>query len=292
MTSGRQGTIGLLSDGERAALRALVSCPKFELVPLRNAMEAAGALPGGATVTVTASPSHGIEATIELAEAVADLGHEAIPHLSAHMVRDRDHLEELLQRCRHAGIRGSFVVGGDARDRGEFHDGLSLLRAMDEIGHPFGQIGVPAYPEGHVDIVDDILLEALVQKQRYASYMTTQMCFDPAAIVSWLARVREGGVTLPVHLGLPGVAEITKLVRIAARIGVADSARYLKKNRGLVGRLLSPGKFGPDALLWGVTQAVADPTAAIKRLHLFTFNEVAATVGWQRRMLAELDEVA
>jgi methylenetetrahydrofolate reductase (NADPH) len=274
------------------ALRALVAMPKFELIPLTNALDRAASLPSGATVTVTASPSHGIEATFDLAEDVAALGHEAIPHLSAHMIRGREHLQALLQRAHDTGIRGAFVVGGDAKDRGEFHDGLSLLRAMDELGHPFAQIGVPAYPEGHPDIADDVLLAVLVEKQRYASYMATQMCFNPDAIRSWIPRLRDRGVSLPIHLGVPGVAEITKLMRVAAQIGVADSARYLKKNRKIVGHLLSPGSFGPDALLEGLGETVADPIAAIQRLHVFTFNEVGATVAWQRRMLAELGEVA
>ena len=43
--------------------------------------------------------------------------------------------------------------------------------------------------------------------------------------------MRASGVTLPVHIGLPGVADLTKLLTISGRIGVADSARYLKKNR-------------------------------------------------------------
>jgi methylenetetrahydrofolate reductase (NADPH) len=274
------------------ALRALVSTLKFELIPLSNALDRAGSLPPGATVTVTASPSHGIEATFDLAEDVAALGHEAIPHLSAHMIRGRPHLEALLQRAHDTGIRSAFVVGGDAKDRGEFHDGLSLLRAMDELGHPFAQIGVPAYPEGHPDIADELLLATLLEKQRYASYMATQMSFNPGAITSWIPRLRDQGVSLPIHLGVPGVAEITKLMRVAARIGVADSARYLKKNRKIVGHLLSPGSFGPDALLEGLGATVADPIAAIRRLHVFTFNEVGATVAWQQRMLAELGEVA
>ena len=59
-------------------------------------------------------------------------------------------------------------------------------------------------------------------------------------------------MTLAVHLGTPGVAELTKLMTISAKIGIADSARYLKKNRKLVGRLLSPGSYGPDALLEGM----------------------------------------
>ena len=67
---------------------------------------------------------------------------------------------------------------------------------------------------------------------------------------------------MAVHLGTPGVAELTKLMTISARIGVADSARYLKKNRKMVGSLLTPGKFGPDALLLGMADAFCDPDGA------------------------------
>lgn len=283
----RRGDV--LPEEQRVALHALVAAPKFELIPLKNARGAAEALPDRATVTVTASPSHGIESTIELAEQLTDDGHDAVPHLSAHMIRDRAHLGALLDRCRAAGLREAFVVGGDAKDPGDFHDGLALLRAMHELGHPFETIGSPSYPEGHADIGDQRLLEVLLEKQRYVSYMTTQMCFNPDAIVRWIAEMRRQGVTLAVHLGTPGVADMTKLMTISARIGIADSARYLKKNKRMVGHLLTPGKFGPDALLEGMGPAFADPSAHIEALHVFTFNQVAATVEWQERMLASLE---
>lgn len=278
-----------LPDEQRTALRDLVAAPKFELIPLKNALDAAASLPARARVTITASPSHGIESTIELAEQMIAAGHDAVPHLSAHMIRDRAHLSELLDRCRAGGFREAFVVGGDAKDRGELHDGLALLRAMHEIGHPFEAIGVPSYPDGHPDIAGDRLLEVLLEKQGLVSYMTTQMCFDPDAIVRWIGEVRRRGVTLPVHLGTPGVADVAKLMTISARIGIADSARYLKKNKRMVGHLLTPGKFGPDALLEGVAPAIADQSARIEALHLFTFNQVSATVEWQEQMLATLD---
>ncbi|CAN5813305.1 hypothetical protein BH18ACT17_BH18ACT17_15310 [soil metagenome] len=217
-------------------------------------------------------------------------GHDAVPHLSAHMIRDRAHLGALLDRCRNAGMREAFVVGGDATDPGEFHDGLALLRAMQELGHPFETIGVPGYPDGHADIDRGHLLEVLIEKQRHASYMTTQMCFDPGAIADWIGEMRRRGVTLPVHLGTPGVADITKLMTISARIGIAESARYVKKNKRMVGQLLSPGKFGPDALLEGMAPAIADPAAQVEALHVFTFNQVRATVEWQQRMLATFDQ--
>ena len=45
----------------------MLANPTFELIPLKNVREQAAALPRGATVSVTASPGKGIEATVELA---------------------------------------------------------------------------------------------------------------------------------------------------------------------------------------------------------------------------------
>jgi methylenetetrahydrofolate reductase (NADPH) len=277
-----------LTEEQRAALKSLVADAKYELIPLSSALEQATALPPGSQVTVTASPSHGIEATFDLAEAVTAMGHDATPHISAHMLRDRAHLAELLERSRRSGIRRIFVVGGDARDRGEIHDGLMLLRAMSELGHPFEEVGVPCYPEGHPDIADERLLEVLREKQRYANAMTSQMSFNPAAVSAWLTRIRSAGITLPLHLGVPGVADLTKLMRVATRIGVADSARYLKKNTQLIGHIVRGGSFGPDAFIEQLAPTLADPVADVRALHVFTFNQVEQTAAWQRRMLDDL----
>jgi methylenetetrahydrofolate reductase (NADPH) len=268
-------------------LRALLERPLFELIPLRDALERAEALPPGAGATVTASPTHGIESTIEVCEGLIALGHPATPHLAAHMIRDRAHLAELLARCGSAGIRDAFVVGGDAKDRGEIHDGLALLRLMEELGHPFEGVGVAGYPEGHPSIPDDVLLSSLKEKQAHATYLTTQMSFDAEAIATWIVRIRDAGVTLPIHLGLPGVVHIRRLLLVAARIGVGGSVRYLRKNRQLV-RLLFGRSFTPERLLRSLGPTLADSEADIRAVHLFTFNQVEETVAWQRRMLADL----
>ena len=249
----------------------------FELIPLRDALERADALPAGAATTVTASPTHGIESTIELCEGLILRGHPATPHLAAHMIRDRVHLADLLDRCVSAGIRDVFVVGGDAKDRGEIHDGLALLRMMEELGHPFEAVGVAGYPEGHPSIPEEVLLSSLKEKQTHATYLTTQMSFDANAISSWIARIRSAGVTLPVHLGLPGAVDVRRLLRVAARIGVGGSLRYLGKNRQLL-RLLFRRSFTPDRLLRSLGPTLADPEADVRAIHLFTFNQVE-TIG-------------
>lgn len=273
-------------DHERAVAAALAR-PLFELIPLRDTLERAEALPDRSATTVTASPTHGIEATIDLCEGLVTRGHDATPHLAAHMFRDRQHLGDMLDRCRVAGITGAFVIGGDAKDRGELHDGLALLRAMEDIGHPFSSVGVAGYPEGHPAIPEARLIEALLAKQEYATHVTTQMTFDATAIGSWIDRIRDVGITLPVHVGVPGAVRIRRLLRIAARIGVGGSLRYLRKNRQLI-RLLLRGTFTADTLLRSLGPALTDPHANITGLHVFTFNQVEETVAWQRRMLAGL----
>lgn len=276
-----------LTEDEGAALRRVLERPLFELIPLRDALERAESLPPGAATTVTASPTHGIGSTIELCEGLIARGHPATPHLAARMIHDRVHLAEVLGRCAAAGIRDAFVVGGDAKDGGEIHDGLALLRLMDQLGHPFEEVGVAGYPEGHPSIPEEILFSSLREKQTHASYLTTQMSFDANAISSWIARIRSAGVTLPVHLGLPGAVDVRRLVRVAVRIGVGGSLRYLGKNRQLL-RLLFRRSFTPERLLRSLGPTVADPEADVRAIHLFTFNQVAATVAWHERMLAEL----
>jgi len=278
-----------LSGGERGAVARVLGSPTFELVPLKNALDQAAFLPAGAMVSVTASPAKGIEATISLCEALQARGYHAVPHLSARMVRDRAHLADLIAWLEGAGVDRAFVVGGDAKEPGDFVDGLALLRAMAEIGHPLSEIGIPCYPQGHAFIPDAALAEALMAKAEFASYMTTQLCFDPTAIGSWLRARRADGLALPVHIGLPGVAEPHKLLAITARIGVADTHRFLTKNARFVARLVRSGGFyRPDGLLDGLAPIIADPSMGVADLHLYTFNNVDATEAWRRRLIESL----
>ena len=278
-----------LTLAQSAALAGVLRAPTFELVPLKNALDQAAFLPAGATVSVTASPAKGIESTVALCEELQALGFRAVPHLSARMIRDRAHLAELIAWMEGAGVDRAFVVGGDAKEPGDFPDGLALLREMAEIGHPLSEIGIPCYPQGHSFIADAPLLEALRGKAAFASYMTTQLCFDPVAIRTWLADRRAEGIALPVHVGLPGVAEPQRLLAISARIGVADTHRFLVKNTQFIARLIRSGGFyRPDGLLEGLAPVIADPASGIVDLHLYTFNAVDVTERWRQEFLGKL----
>jgi methylenetetrahydrofolate reductase (NADPH) len=278
-----------VAAANREALDRALADPTFEMIPLKNAREQAAALPSGATASITASPGKGIEATVALAIELERSGLRAIPHLSARMIRDRAHLAGLLGRLADAGIDRAFVVGGDADEPGEFLDGLSLLRAMADLGQLPRELGVPCYPQGHRDIPDAALEQALRDKAPFAQYMTTQLCFDPKAISGFVDAHRAAGLDLPVKIGLPGVAEIPKLLSISARIGVKDASKFITKNVRFVGELLrSGGVYRPTNLVEKLAPLIADPGAKVIGFHVYTFNNVPATVEWRDRERASM----
>jgi methylenetetrahydrofolate reductase (NADPH) len=250
----------------------------FEVIPMKNAAEKALGLPPASVVSVTASPAKGMIATVELSEHLASQGYEVIPHLSARLTKTQDELAFNVARLAAAGIDRAFIVGGDADEPGDFFDAAALIRGLAAIEHPFAQLGVTGYPEGHPFIPEAELMSAMIEKAPAAAYVATQMCFDVKAIGRWIERIRSAGVTLPVFVGIPGASEATKLMAIGARIGVGTSLRYLAKNRKSIGKLIRPGTFTPDEIVQEL--ASLPPELGISGLHVFTFNQIEDTVAW------------
>jgi len=278
---------------ESAAARdhrvALTDALTFELVPLKSLVAGVEALPPGAEVSVTCSPTKGIEETQRLTEELQGKGFVAIPHLSARMVRDHDHCVELAAWCRELGLRKIFVVGGDAEEPGEFIGAVEFLADFLTTDHGLETIGVTAYPDGHAFLSDEKLHWALHEKQRLLAeagvqgYCSTQMCFDPDAIAKWLRTERELGLTMPVHLGISGVVDKTKLLTMGARLGIGDSLKYLRKNMGAVVKMMTTVSYDPNDLLLPLSSDLLD--LGVKGLHVFTFNQVEATNAWRREVI-------
>jgi methylenetetrahydrofolate reductase (NADPH) len=279
--------ISRLDPTARRSIRRLLDDPTFEMIPLSNATEQASYLPEGARISVTASPNKTLDDSLDLAAELCQAGYRVTPHLSARMSRDMAHVEHLVHRMQELGLTTAFVVGGDPDPVGEFHDGVSLLEAMDRVGHSLA-IGVPCYPEGHPDIPEDDLWRALEAKQRYAAWMTSQMCFDGDALRKWGINARQRGVELPLVLGLPGAADRMKLLRISTRIGVGRSLSFLRKNTGLVSAFVKPGGYDPAELLIDIGDDLADPTLDIVGCHIYTFNQCDTTEEWRQRVLQAL----
>jgi len=244
-------------------------------------------LPAGAQVAITASPEKGLELTIDRSIWLAERSFRVIPHVTARSVRDREHATEIAKRLGEAAINDVFVPGGDNEEpAGEFTSSYELLDSLNELGLLFDSVGITGYPEGHPFIDDETLYEELHKKEPYATYIVTQLCFDPDAIIDWIDSIRDRGVELPVYIGIPGVMKYQRMISISRKVGVGDSIRFLQKTTGILdfARQLigSGGRYEPDALIEGLSAFQGSDHHDIAGVHLYTFNQVADIESWRQ----------
>ena len=125
-------------------------------------------------------------------------------------------------------------------------------------------------------------------KREHATYLVSNLCFDPRVLGEWIARVRGRDVTLPVHVGVAGPVQRAKLLAMATKIGVGESTRFLTKHASWFVRFAAPGGYSPEKLLTRAEEALTRPSAGVAGLHLFTFNQIAETEAWRRALLERL----
>jgi methylenetetrahydrofolate reductase (NADPH) len=247
-------------------------------------------VPTAVKVAVTSSPARGIEATLQLSEELISAGFQVAPHLAARLVRDQGHLRDILARLRELGIRDVFAIAGDAgTPAGKFGGALALLTAMAELEGSLEDVGISGYPESHPFISDETTIQVMFDKEPFATYIVSQLCLDAGVIAWWIGAVRARGVRLPIYIGVPGPVPRRRLIRIATRIGVGESARVLRRHGGLLTRVFLRGRYGPGHLLERLAPHLADPGAGIGGFHVYTFNDLATTERWRREALRRLE---
>jgi len=251
------------------------------VIPLAGAEEAVlEHVPTEVRVTVTTSPRKGLEPTLELVERIAGHGYDVVPHLAARHVRDSGHLAEIAERLRASGATDVLVMAGDAEEpAGEFDGSVPLLRALAELGSPFAEVGITGYPESHAFISDEATIRSMFEKEEFATYIVSQICFAPEVTAAWMASVWERGTHLPIQIGLPGVVPLTQLGRVSQRIGIGESCRLLPAGGG---------DFDPDHVVAGLRTSIGAPARNLGGFHIFTFNALEATERWRQRALTRL----
>jgi methylenetetrahydrofolate reductase (NADPH) len=263
------------------ALREL----RIEVVPVSSVFDEVSILPQGTQVTVTCSSRIGIDRTFDVAVELARQGFRAVPHIPARQVPSLDWLQQSVDRLVSVGIDDALVLGGDASPpAGPFTSALELLHSPALSSGPFQNVGIAGYPEGHPVISDDDLRRFRRMKSEYATYIVTQLCFSTDAIRTWLENLRADGLSLPVYLGTPGYVPRERLMRVASRIGVGDSIRFLRKNPMNLLRLMFSSQYDPTDLINELGPLLA-PEYDVAGFHVFSFNAVARTEQWRQEMI-------
>ena len=243
----------------------------------------------GTTVNVTFLPGSNPLDTIATAKRLADDGMNAVPHIAARSLQNKEQLDDLLKRMTSkANVREVLVIGGGVDNLvGEFDCTMQVLQTGLIQKYGITHIGVSGHPEGSPDISADQLAQAISQKNEFARkeglslYMETQFCFDPAAVLSWEKTIRQAGNQLPIRIGIPGPATIKTLFRFAQISGIGPSMRFITKQARNVAKLMTVQS--PHELLAGLAEGMAaDNKCLLQHFHYYPFGGFAKTAAYAK----------
>lgn len=223
----------------------------------------------------------------EQAAAIARLraeGLNPVPHLAARNVKGGDaELKAHVGRLVDAGAREVLLLGGGENPPlGGFDSALRLMRSDALRDSGIRAVGMAGHPEGHPDVPDGTMFQALLDKSEHAreagwdAFIVTQLCFEPRAVGKWLARVRDAGVDWPVHFGIAGPISLPRLIRLSGTLGVGKSLGFLKSGSRNLLRMVNP-TYDPAETLDGVERACGAMAGSITP-HFYTFGNVAGSI--------------
>jgi methylenetetrahydrofolate reductase (NADPH) len=241
----------------------------------------------GTVVYITFLPGSDFNDTIAVATRLRSEGFIPVPHFAARSIKDEKTLNENLDRVvGEAGVDWVLCIAG-AVDKpvGDFTDTMQILKTGLFDKHGVKRIAVAGHPEGSPDMTDDAIYAALKWKNNFQKktdaelYLVTQFSFEAAPIIAWEKMLRREGNTLPVHIGIPGLATLKTLLMHAKACGIGNSMKFLTKQARNVSRLLVVNT--PDKLVRDLADYQHNnPNSAITGVHMYPLGGLRKSAQW------------
>jgi methylenetetrahydrofolate reductase (NADPH) len=230
------------------------------------------------------------EDTIALAARLRREGMDPVPHVVARRTESAAILDDFLKRLvGEAGVTRVLVVAGDIdKAEGEFESALQIIERGFIEKHGIRKIGLACHPEGHKNVADDALRDAIVRKNAYAQktgsdvYLVSQFGFVADPIIGW-----EGSTSsinkLPYYAGLPGLATTKTLLKYALDCGVGPSLAAFSKHATQLSKLLTVS--APDNQVVDLARHRRQhPESKLRGLHFFPFGGLKRTSDWLKKL--------
>ena len=248
-------------------------------------------LPKGTPIFIALIDPADVGGQLAAASALRKAGLEPIPHVPARFILDEADLKNRIGALAgDAGVTQMLVLGGGApTPMGKFDAAIQLLQTDVFQKNGVKRIGVAGHPEGNADITkvhgEAVLLKALGEKQAWlkanniSGFIATQFLFEAAPVAYWASMLRDNGIDLPIHVGIPGPATIKTLVKYAAMCGVGNSARFIRKQALNITKLLTVNT--PDEFIEQLAVLHFDrPELGIATPHLYPFGGFDKMFDW------------
>ncbi len=193
----------------------------------------------------------------------------------------RETVRAKIAEMRDAGIENVMALRGDLtpelaesdRSGWAYRYATDLIRDIRESGADFC-IGAACYPEIHPESEcrrDDI--KHLCEKvEAGAQFLTTQMFFDNNLLYSFLYKIREAGITVPV---VPGVMPITRGNQVERAIRLSGSFMP-QRFKNLVDKFGSdPAAMMQAGIAYATDQIIDLYANGITNVHVYSMNNPA-----------------
>ena len=247
-------------------------------------------VPAGTSMYIPHVPGVAREDTVALAARLKKEGMDPVPHIVARRTESAAVLDDFLNRLvGQAGVTRVLCVAGDIdKPEGEFESALQILERGFIDKHGIKKIGVAGHPEGHKQVSEDALRDAVVRKNAYAQKtgadlrLVTQFSFVAEPVIEWdksIAPINK----LPIFIGLPGLAKASTLLKYALDCGVGPSLQAFSKHATQLSKLLTVS--APDEQLVALANYRKDnPSTLIQGLHFFPFGGLKRTSDWLAKL--------
>jgi methylenetetrahydrofolate reductase (NADPH) len=263
----------------------MVEGADIEIIPFPSVLEKLNDFPEGSRIAMTSTRTNGVESNLKFIPLLTELGLTVIPHLAARSIHDINELKKISEVLEKNNVEEVFVIGGNSKKPiGKYADSITLLSDLLDMNYMIKTVNVAGYPEGHPKINNETLIASLKAKieiaKRYGVevHINSQACYDPKKILSWINSLQLQRIYTPISLGIPTPTDPIKLAKISREIGVGDSINFLTAVG--IDSALNSMLYDPTELLESLG---GQPEAeSIYGLHLFTFNNLATTVEWQK----------
>ena len=219
--------------------------------------------------------------TVKIASTIKEeYGVTPLAHLTC-VSSTREKVHHVLEELKAHKIENVLALRGDIPQDGKtpevYHYASELIHEIKEAGDFC--IGAACYPEGHPESSNkSVDMDYLKEKvDAGCDFVTTQMFFDNSLLYSYLYRIREKGITIPVIAGIMPVTSGSQLKRIAQMSGSYMPARFLS----LVDKYGdNPAAMKQAGIAYATDQIIDLLANGIKGIHVYTMNkpDVAAQI--------------
>ena len=216
----------------------------------------------------------------------SDLMHRYDTNVLAHLTcvsSTREKVKDVLGKLKEQKIenilalRGDIPANTDTPLPGQYHYASELIEDIKSQGDFC--IGAACYPEGHVEAANqkEDIRNLKTKVDAGVDFLTTQMFFDNSILYSFLYRIREAGITVPVLAGIMPVTNVKQIKRSCDLSGTYLPTRF-KSIADKFGN--NPAAMKQAGIAYATEQIIDLLANGVKGIHVYSMNkpEVAAAI--------------